>query len=515
VLLALTCAAAAAAQEEPTAGDLWFRLLDAYARVALYRDQIELAMSDGAVAGAVRFTLETRADAGAVRLTVTPAAGPESSGTAVAAQRRVESATWERDLERAIGAGALQGLPSLALLAGGPRAVEEPEALAYEGRDPCGEESCHLLSGSAAQSGATWRLWLGERDDLVRRSEVELRRGAAVRVFRAVVRRLPESPELPGEVYTESIDVALSTLVVRVRDRSGRAVPGLEPADFRVRLGRQEVEVTAAEWVGEAPPPQTLAELTDPALLEAAPPPGRRILFFVQTSLLPSRVAGQMQLRRHAFRFLDELRATDVAAVVSFDSHLKLRADFTADHGRLREALDASVRPGPEPLLRQGGDPTLLRSFDRSAARRAATPEAGLEVAARALIPIDGEKVVVFLGWGLGRFTSTGVEMIPQYGDALRALDAARASVFTIDVTQADYHSLEIGLQQVAEDTGGTYTKSNVFPGIAMDELQATLGGHYVLYFRRPEGADGPQPVRVELRDRSRGELLVPEGVLR
>jgi hypothetical protein len=48
-----------------------------------------------------------------------------------------------------------------------------------------------------------------------------------------------------------------------------------------------------------------------------------------------------------------------------------------------------------------------------------------------------------------------------------------------------------------------------------MDELQATLGGHYVLYFRRPEGADGPQPVRVELRDRSRGELLVPEGVLR
>ena len=38
----------------------------------------------------------------------------------------------------------------------------------------------------------------------------------------------------------------------------------------------------------------------------------------------------------------------------------------------------------------------------------------GALVAARALIPIDGEKVVVFLGWGLGRFGSTGVEMIPD-----------------------------------------------------------------------------------------------------
>ncbi len=508
--------AAAAAQEEPTPSDLWFRLRDAYAQVEVYRDEIELEMSDGA-AGAARFTLATRADAGSVRLAITPVGAPASSGTAVAAQRRAENASWGKDLERAIGAGAVTGLPSLALLVGGPLAVEEPEALAYEGREACGEETCHLLAGSTAESGAAWRLWIGERDHLVRRSEVELRRGTAVRVFRAVVRSLPatESPDLPGEVYTESIDVSLSTLVVRVRDKSGRAVSGLEPADFRVRFGRQEVVVAAAEWVGEAPPPRTIEELTDPALLEAEPPPGRRILIFVQTSLHPSRLGGQMQLRRHAFRFLDELRATDVAAVVSFDSHLKLRADFTTDRARLREALDASMRTGPEPLLRRGGEPSLLRSFDRNAARRASTPEEGLEIAARSLIPIEGEKVVVFLGWGLGRFTASGVQMLPEYDDALRALDAARASVFTIDVTQADYHSLEVGLQQVAEDTGGTYAKSYVFPGVAVDVLQATLSGHYVLYFRRPEGADGPQSVRVELRDPRRGEILVPEGILR
>jgi len=74
-----------------------------------------------------------------------------------------------------------------------------------------------------------------------------------------------------------------------------------------------------------------------------------------------------------------------------------------------------------------------------------------------------------------------------NYGIARYALESARVSVFAIDFTQADYHSLEVGLGKVAEDTGGFYAKTFNFPRQAVDRLQRALVGHYELEVRRPE----------------------------
>lgn len=57
------------------------------------------------------------------------------------------------------------------------------------------------------------------------------------------------------------------------------------------------------------------------------------------------------------------------------------------------------------------------------AASRAATPETALLVLAEALKDVPGSKSLVFFGWGLGRFSSTGVHMERDYGPARRALD--------------------------------------------------------------------------------------------
>ena len=78
LLLLVFAGLPAVADEEPSPGDLWFRVRDAYAQLETYRDEVELEMVDGR-AGAVRFTLATEA-AGALRLTVTPVGGPASSG---------------------------------------------------------------------------------------------------------------------------------------------------------------------------------------------------------------------------------------------------------------------------------------------------------------------------------------------------------------------------------------------------------------------------------------------------
>jgi hypothetical protein len=99
--------------------------------------------------------------------------------------------------------------------------------------------------------------------------------------------------------------------------------------------------------------------------------------------------------------------------------------------------------------------------------------------------------------------------MTPDYKPAVRALHAARVSVFVLDVTSADYHSLEVGLQSVAAATGGTYASTFRLPNVATDRIAHAISGHYVLTFDRPalEAAGGGR-LEVKLRQR-RGEVLV------
>jgi hypothetical protein len=73
-----------------------------------------------------------------------------------------------------------------------------------------------------------------------------------------------------------------------------------------------------------------------------------------------------------------------------------------------------------------------------------------------------------------------------DYGEALAALHRARAAVFSIDVTQADYHSLEVGLQSVSQETGGFYERSFQFPDRAVRRLAGALAGYYVLIVESP-----------------------------
>src|SRR5262249_52993327 len=142
---------------------------------------------------------------------------------------------------------------------------------------------------------------------------------------------------------------------------------------------------------------------------------------------------------------LAALAPEDRVAVVSFDSHLKLWQDFT----RARETLPAAIYQGIHygglpPESPGAGAPSLARHFDFDAARRAASPERALEVTAEALAALPGEKVLVFLAWGLGNFSPMGTRMAPAFAPAVHALTAARTAVFVLDVTEADSHSLEV-----------------------------------------------------------------------
>ena len=90
--------------------------------------------------------------------------------------------------------------------------------------------------------------------------------------------------------------------------------------------------------------------------------------------------------------------------------------------------------------------------------------------------------------------------MEADYEPARRALVAARASVFSLDVTDADYHSLEGYLQQISDLTGGKYEKTNLFPSLAMEHVRKAISGRYVITFLKPKNlARGDHDIEVSL----------------
>jgi len=320
----------------------------------------------------------------------------------------------------------------------------------------------------------------------------------------------PEAEAPPTDAtFGESLTVALATYKVRAMESDGSPVLGLDKEDFRVRVARKDATVVGVDWIaagqsfGSDLPPEILAQTG-----RTVAPPGELMVFFVQAGLHSTRMRGQLRQVPRARDLLGTLGRDDRVAVVSFDSHLKLRLDFTRDFEAVEEALADSIRFGKlPPRLKPGRYPSLARSFDAAAAKKIATPEAALEFTAKALQPLLGDKTMVFIGWGLGAYTDGGVRYGLDYDRAREALAVARTSVFVLDISEADYHTLELGLKQVARDTGGTYERVFRRGTIATKRLARTLSGYYLVSFERNQ-ADRDKNVRITLPDR-RTELVV------
>jgi hypothetical protein len=236
-------------------------------------------------------------------------------------------------------------------------------------------------------------------------------------------------------------------------------------------------------------------------------PRGRLIVMLFQKDFDPSRLTGLLRMQSKAVKFLETLGPEDRVAVLTFDYHLKLWQDFTGDRERLRRVIKQSLFFGKFPSGQSVDPPSLAESFDFDAAKRASEPESALLLIARALQPLRGPKSLVFFGWGMGRLSGDHVFLHSDYGPARQALLDAHVTVFTLDVTDADYHTLEVGLEQVAADTGGFYAKTHLFPTLAMARLEGALAGHYLLVFEKPGYKRGPHRVEVRLQG-IKGDVL-------
>ncbi|HEY2940848.1 MAG TPA: hypothetical protein VGN09_00305 [Vicinamibacteria bacterium] len=330
----------------------------------------------------------------------------------------------------------------------------------------------------------------------------------------------PPSPSPDPHIrFRERVEVERVLVDARVVDDAGMPLPGLGPQDFRLKVDGKPVPLESAQWVAAAqkePEPETPPEgattetfVVTPEPVEGETSPGRLIVFMFQKDFEESRLTGLLRMQKTALTVIDNLAPGDRAAVVSFDHHLKLRLDFTSDRETLRHVIGKVVLLGDPPYISPGPPPSLAEHFDRARARKAGSPETALLVLADALKELPGPKTLVFVGWGMGRFDarSGSVTLDRDYGPARHTLLEARVTVICLDVTEADYHSLEVGLQQVAEDTGGFYARTHLFPDLAMRRLESALAGHYVLTFEKPPLRPGPHRIEIGLVGR-RGTVL-------
>jgi VWFA-related protein len=296
----------------------------------------------------------------------------------------------------------------------------------------------------------------------------------------------------------------------------GGPVASLGPADFVLRVDGKPVALEAVDWLPAGTPeidPAAIAALASTGVTAAAPdfPPGRVIVMFFQIDHEPSRLHGLLRMGLQARRFVATVQPTDRVAVVSYDARLTLRQDFSSDRARLDRAIQAAIRGGGPAASDADGHPSLAALLGSAEARQCGTPERALELVARALAPVAGGKSMLLFGWGLG---TVGGLSGPNAGEqaawteAMHRLAEARVNVFSLDVTDADSHTLEGSIQQAADLTGGRYEKTHLFPGLVMDRVGRTISGRYVLVFVKPRAPRGEHTIDVALARGRQGRVF-------
>ena len=378
------------------------------------------------------------------------------------------------------------------------------------------------------------------------------RRGwlAAAMLFSAAVGHAAQQQP----VVTERVDVSRVLIDVRVIGDEGEVVSWLGPDDFEVRIGGESVDVESALWLGAdgsgwalpsdevevwtggepgdvesalwpdeaesgwVPMPSDdfevrtgepgdvesawvdadeldWAPLPSTDLAAALAPRDRRqlVVFFVQKSLEADRALGLLRLLQDSDRLLAGVGPDDRVAVVSFEHHFKLWLDFTADLERARQVLAWDVMHEDPPVLEPQAEPSIVAGIDQAEGRKIWHVEDALRRLGEVLEPLPGSKSVVLIGYGFDHGF--------RYERAVDALDAARAAVFSLDVTQADYHTFEHALRDVSHHTGGLFLTTFHYPRRAIERIvRAVFSGRYVLFTRAPELEPGSYSIDVELR---------------
>lgn len=327
--------------------------------------------------------------------------------------------------------------------------------------------------------------------------------------------------EEPQPEFAEEIEVSEVLLDVLVTDRQGRVIVGLGADDFIVEEDGAAVDLTSVTFYSS----RELLESTEPLAqqhrsIDEIPQERYFILFFQQqrrsAAEVPGLLSRQMEAGRDVSAWLaDELQVRDFAAVALFESRLEIVQDFTNSVADLQEALTIAVKgqgsrrnwPSRQPEAGAGA-PSLLRHLPTGRDLGKATGDTyeALQVLARAAGQVQGRKILVFFGRGVGEMNSFGVWEPDSrfFGPTVETLNDNNVALYPLSVMpMGSRHTLEDSLSALANETGGTYHRQFTSFTTPLSMISSENGGYYLLSYRtrREKGTSGFQQVKVRLRN--------------
>jgi VWFA-related protein len=322
------------------------------------------------------------------------------------------------------------------------------------------------------------------------------------------------------ERFAAEVEVTEVLLDVLVTDKRGQVIIGLGKDDFLVEEEGDPVELTGVTFYSSRELLGSRQNLERDGLSVDEVEEGRHfIIFFQQQQRVAGDVPGLMSRQMEAARDLEtwiaqDLQASDLVAVVAYDTRLTVLQDFSRNRAALQDAVGQAAEgrggelnwPSRQPELEDG--PSLSRQLPVGKDLRKKTGDIykALQVTASAAGSIRGRKNLIFIGRGIGETNSFGVWEPDSryYAPTIEALNDNNVAVYPLDLMPlGSRHTLEQSLSALANDTGGTFTRQFTSFLTPLEQISKENGGYYLLSYqsRKPRGQSGYQTVKVKTRN--------------
>jgi VWFA-related protein len=309
---------------------------------------------------------------------------------------------------------------------------------------------------------------------------------------------------------TEQIDVNAVLLDVIVTDAKGNQILGLSADDFVVEENGVQRAIDSVDYF-------TNRQLLD-AREENAPFKVERVreeryfVFFFDKPQDPGFLFDRLNNAREAVRkfIREDMKEGDQVAIAGHDVRLKIYSDFTSDKARLERALEDSVRFGRG--VTEGSTPILKTIGKKSMINKTGTVYQALALLADATQPIRARKNLVLFSPGIADINERQMQGMlmdrsRHLDDALHSLNAANVSVYGVQLLEQGHADLSTPIfhqrmSELASETGGKYFQFNTSFFPAINQVEETNAGYYLLSYRsdKTRGQRGFQRVAVSVK---------------
>lgn len=264
----------------------------------------------------------------------------------------------------------------------------------------------------------------GAKHDLRYRRLTHAWAGAVVLLPVLALPAEPPRSATPAPRFLDGVEVRIASLEVRVTDRRGRPIPDLRREDFLILEDGKAREITNFLAVGGRH--EGGSGPIEPEQEWAVPASGTRgvvrLALFIDS--LNLHVFNRRWVLRELMEFVGERPPEiDEIAVVSFDGRLRFRQTFTADEGRVAQALTSLEREAPRSvhreMARRQAEQAVTDAQSEGQALSAARAHAAevLDGAQRTMLAL--REVVAVLAGGEGR----SILLVVSDGFQLRAAE--------------------------------------------------------------------------------------------